>query len=199
MSGTYPQLQINSRRQWRGWLTEHGATEPGVWGVTWKKTSGEPHVPYDDIVDEAVAAGWIDSRPHSIDDQRSALLVTPRKRHSRWSGKNKQRVEHLTNAGLMQPAGLAAVADAEASGAWNSLDEVETLTEPGDLAAALDSVTAARGNWDAFPRSTRRAILEWISAAKTVTTRQSRIEKTVSDAAVNVRANQWRQAKTAQR
>lgn len=195
MSDAYPQLHSTSRSQWRDWLARHGASSPGVWVVTWKKPTGQPHVPYADIVDEAIAAGWVDSRPRSVDTERSALLVTPRKPTSRWSAKNKQRIERLTGEGLMQPAGLAAVAAAKASGTWTSLDEVETLTEPDDLAAALDAVPVARGYWNAFPRSTRRAILEWISAAKTPQTRPTRIARTVSDVAVNVRANQWRQPK----
>lgn len=195
MSAAYPQLQITSRRQWRAWLAQHGEHSPGVWAVTWKKPTGKPHVPYDDLVDEAIAAGWVDSRPRSIDTDRSALLITPRKPSSRWSAKNKQRVQKLTEAGLMQPAGLAVVAAAKTSGTWNALNEVETLTEPDDLSAALDADPTARNYWNAFPRSTRRAILEWISAAKTANTRHARIERTVTDAAANIRANQWRQPK----
>ena len=199
MSDSYPQLHITSRQQWRTWLSEHGADSPGVWVVTWKKPTGKPHVPYDDLVDEAIAAGWVDSRPRSIDEQRSALLITPRKPSSRWSAKNKQRVERLLAAGLMQPAGLAAVAAGKAAGTWDALNQVETLAEPDDLAAALDSTPVARGYWDAFPRSTRRAILEWISSAKTDATRRARIDRAVSDAAQNIRANQWRQPKGASR
>lgn len=172
MSDGYPLLPIASG-EWREWLAEDGATEPGVWVVTWKKASGKAHVPYDDIVDEAVAAGWIDSRPRTIDAERSALLVTPRKPRSRRSAKNKQRVERLGAQGLMQPAGAGAVADAKASGIWDGVNDVETLTEPDDLAAALDQAPAARANWDAFPRSTRRAILDWITGAKTPPTRRS--------------------------
>lgn len=112
-----------------------------------------------------------------------------------WSRLNKERVERLTAAGLMQPAGLAAVAAAQANGRWTALDETVTLAEPADLAVALDTEPAARRHWDAFLRSARRAILEWIGNARTAGTRQARIERTVSDAARNVRANQWRQPK----
>ena len=91
----------------------------------------------------------------------------------------------------MQPAGLAAVAAARANGRWDALDQTETLAEP----AALDANPDARRHWDAFPRSARRAILEWIVNARTGATRQARIERTVSDAARNFRANQWRQPK----
>ncbi len=60
-------------------------------------------------------------------------------------------------------------------------------------AAGLAAVPAARGHWDAFPRSARRAMLEWVGNARTAATRQARIERTVSDAARGIRANQWRQ------
>ena len=83
----------------------------------------------------------------------------------------------------MHPAGLAAVVAAKANGAWTALDEAETLTEPADLAAALDATPGARRYWNAFPRSARRAILEWITNAKTSTTRQARIQRTAADAA----------------
>ena len=79
--------------------------------------------------------------------------------------------------------------------ARNALDHVEILAEPPDLAAALDAAPGARHYWDAFPRSTRRAILEWITNARTGPTRQARIQRTADDAARNIRANQWRQPK----
>ncbi len=54
------------------------------------------------------------------------------------------------------------------------------------------TVAAAGHHWDAFPRSARRAILEWIGNARANSTRNARIERTVSDAARGIRANQWR-------
>ncbi len=63
---------------------------------------------------------------------------------SNWSRLNKRRVARLTEAGLMRPSGMAAIEAAKASGRWSALDDVEDLTEPADLAAALDAVTAAR-------------------------------------------------------
>lgn len=195
MSDSYARVQVETRAQWRDWLARNHATSPGIWLVTWKKSSGRPQPAYDDIVEEALAFGWVDSQPKTIDDQLSARLLTPRKPGSNWSRLNKERVERLTAAGLMQPAGLAAVAAAKANGRWTALDETETLAEPAGLAAALDADPAARREWDAFPRSARRAILEWIGNARTDATRQARIDRTVSDAARGIRANQWRQPK----
>mgnify|MGYP006154658151 CR=1 FL=1 len=50
----------------------------------------------------------------------------------------------------------------------------------------------ARANFDAFPRSARRGILEWITQAKKPETRAKRVEETARLAQENVRANQWR-------
>ena len=99
----------------------------------------------------------------------------------------------------MRTAGLAAVAAARADGSWWALDAVEDLLEPPDLAAALDASADARASWDGFPRSTRRAILEWIGTAKTDATRGKRVRQTVDEAEVARRANQWRQPSAATR
>ena len=188
----YTQLTVESRAELRAWLTAHHSTSAGIWLVTFKKGHG-PYLSYDDIVEEALCVGWIDSQPRSLDQHRSQRLLTPRRTGSNWSRLNKARVARLTAAGLMQPAGLAAVHAAEADGTWTALDQVEDLTEPDDLRTALDRDPAARAAWNGFPRSAKRAILEWIQTAKTAATRDQRVRQTVAEAAVGRRANQWRQ------
>jgi len=193
---SYPEVTFRSRTEWRAWLTEHHGSARGVWAATYKAGKG-PRLPADELAEEALAFGWIDSRPRTVDAARSAVLVTPRKPTSGWSRVNKERIERLTVAGLMAPAGLAAVERAKANGTWAALDAVEELAEPDDLRAALDASADARRYWDAFPRSTKRAILEWIGAAKAAETRGKRVEETARLAGQNVRANQWRQPKSA--
>lgn len=191
----YPQVQVETRQEWRDWLVEHHSSSQGVWLVTWKKASGRPRPSYDDIVEEALCAGWVDSLPRALDQDRTQLLLTPRKPGSNWSRPNKARVERMVAAGLMLPAGQAVVDTARADGSWNALDSVEDLIEPVALRRALDANPDARINWDAFPRSVRRGILEWIGNARTETTRDKRIAHTVTEGAQGRRANQWRQPK----
>lgn len=185
-------VTVRSRAEWRRWLHANHTRETSVWVVTYKKGRGR-HVPYGDIVEEALAFGWVDSRPRKLDDDRSQLLVSKRKEGSRWSKANKERIEALTKAGRMTPAGRAVVDRAMQDGTWNALDSVEALEEPDDLRRALDRDAQARRNWDAFPRSTRRGILEWILSAKRAETRANRVRQTVEQATVDRRANQWRQ------
>jgi uncharacterized protein YdeI (YjbR/CyaY-like superfamily) len=190
MSEEYDAVEVTSRDAWRRWLQSHHGSSRGVWVTTYKKAAGERYVPYDDIAEEALAFGWIDSRRRSVDEQRSQLLVTPRKPRSGWSRINKERVERLEAAGLMTEAGRRAIAVAKENGAWSALDDIENLVEPDDLREELDANPEARRHWDAFPRSAKRAILDWIAAAKRDETRRRRVSETARLAAQNVRANE---------
>ncbi len=191
MSDDRLRLEVRSRAEWRAWLAEHHESGSGVWVITYKKGRG-PYVPYDDLVEEALAFGWVDSKGLGVDEDRSGLLMTPRKPRSGWSRPNKLRVEKLTAAGLMAPAGLAAVELAKATGTWTALDDIENLVEPPDLTAALDAHPDARRHWDAFPPSAKKVLLGWIASAKRPATRERRVAETVAKAAVDERANEWK-------
>lgn len=191
MSDAYEQVEVVIAAELRAWLEANWARSPGIWLVTYKKAAGERYLPYEDIVREALCYGWIDGKARRLDELRSQLLLTPRKPTSTWSRPNKLRVAELEASGRMAAPGRAVVEAAKASGTWTGLDDVEDLIEPPELAAALDAAPTARKNWDAFPRSARRASLEWISAAKRPATRERRVAETVELASQNRRTQQW--------
>jgi uncharacterized protein YdeI (YjbR/CyaY-like superfamily) len=189
-----PLVHVTGRVAWRRWLEREHASSVGVWAVTVRKDALAPDEEYVSAVDlneECLCFGWIDSKPARIDDRHTALLCTPRKPGSGWSRVNKDRLERLIAEGRVAPAGLAAIERAKLDGSWNKLDHVDLLAVPGDLAQALDRLPPARSNFEAFPRSARRAILEWIGAAKTPATHAKRIEETARLAQEDIRANQW--------
>jgi len=185
-------IHLTTRAEWRDWLAQHHTRTEGVWLVSFKKSSGKPRVAYDQAVEEALCFGWIDSTQRTIDDERAMLWFAPRKPGTGWSKLNKERIERLLAAGLMAPAGLAKIEAAQQDGSWNALDAVEALEVPPDLAAALGSYPSAQAHFEAFPRSVKRSILEWIAAAKTPATRAKRVEETARLAEDNIRADQWR-------
>jgi uncharacterized protein YdeI (YjbR/CyaY-like superfamily) len=187
-----PHVQAEDRAAWRAWLAANHATSGGAWLVTWRRASGRPVLEYEAAVEEALCFGWVDSKPGKVDAERTKLYFAPRKPRSGWARPNKLRVERLLAAGLMAPAGLAAVELAKANGSWTLLDEVEDLVDPPDLVVALAAHPPAADHWAAFPRSARRGILEWIVQAKRPETRAARILETATRAARNERANQWR-------
>ena len=93
--------------------------------------------------------------------------------------------------GQMHKAGLQKVEDARQDGSWTKLDTVELLELPADLRKAFKSYAGSHENFEAFPRSAKRSILEWLGNAKTDVTRAKRVTETARLAAENVRANQW--------
>ena len=181
-----------SRTAWRAWLESHHTQPEGVWLVSYKKATGKPRFEYEESVEEAICFGWIDSKVNKLDEERSMLWFAPRKPKTGWSKPNKERAERMLAAGLMHAVGLAKVEQVKADGTWNSLDGVEELQVPPDLSNALASYPNAGAHFDAFPRSVKRGILEWILVAKKAETRAKRIDETARLASENVRANQWR-------
>jgi uncharacterized protein YdeI (YjbR/CyaY-like superfamily) len=183
-----PVVQCESRAEWRAWLEANHAAQAAAWLVTWRPSSGRPVLPYEDAVEEALCFGWVDSTGGRVDDERTKLYFARRKPLSGWARSNKQRVEKLTAAGLMAPAGLAAIEVAKANGAWTLLDDVENLVVPDDLRQAFEAKPPAAEHWDAFPRSARRAMLEWLVQARRPETRAARIAQVAASAARNERA-----------
>lgn len=181
-----------SRAEWRDWLAQNHTRKEGIWLIGYKKGTGKPRFEYDEAVEEALCFGWIDSKPNKLDEERSMLWFAPRKAGTGWSKLNKDRVEKLMVQGLIMPPGLAKIEAAQQDGSWNALDAIEALEIPPDLAQALVAHSPAPENFEAFPRSVKRGILEWIASAKKPETRAKRIVETAQLAAQNLRANQWR-------
>ena len=173
---------------WRAWLTASCDTARGVWVASWRKASGQTPVAYEDLVEEAICFGWIDSTVNTLDDARALQLMTPRKPKSGWTRLNRRRMDDMEAQGRMTDAGRRAVEVAKANGWWTLYDAVEDLAEPDDLAAALDASSAARAAWDGFPPSARKQMLWWIITAGRPETRATRIAKIVDEAAAGRRA-----------
>ena len=79
----------------------------------------------------------------------------------------------MVEDGRVAPAGIAAVERARSDGSWSILDPVERLEVPVDLDAALEARPPALHNWEAFPPSTRWALLAWIAVVRRDETRKA--------------------------
>jgi uncharacterized protein YdeI (YjbR/CyaY-like superfamily) len=185
----FERVQVISRAELRAWLEVNHSRSESIWLVTFKKHVADKYVPWDDVVEEALCFGWIDSLPRKLDADRTMLLLSPRRPGSPWSRLNKQRVEKLLAADLIMPPGLAFIEQAKQDGSWTIYNEVEDLIIPDDLATALAENETAAGHFQAFSDSSKKGILWWIKSAKQPATRQKRIAETVRLAHHNVRAN----------
>ena len=187
---TEPLVEPKDRAAWRRWLERHHETSGPISVALLKKGSNAPGVTYEEAVLEALCFGWIDSTAGRIDEDHYKVRMLRRKPTSGWSAVNKQRIERLTAERLMAPAGLSAIEAAKANGTWEQLDSSHALEVPRDLAAAFRRHAGAKRNFDGFPPSARRMILEWIGHAKRPETRARRIEETARLAKDGIRANQ---------
>lgn len=105
-------LSINTRNEFRAWLSENHAKESECWVVVKRgKTQNDDNIFwYVDAVEEALCFGWIDSTNKCIEGVRMQRF-TPRKKNSLWTELNKERVRRLEKLGLMTEAGRAVLPD----------------------------------------------------------------------------------------
>ena len=149
-------LYVTDAGAWRDWLEANHASAAEIWLVYPNKRSGQPRIPYNDAVDEALCFGWIDSIVKSLDAERAAQRFTPRRPKSPLSEMNKARMHRLHAAGKMTPAGLAI--------AQGVLDEAYTV--PADVEVALRQDDEVWRNFEAFPESYKRIRVGWIEGSR---------------------------------
>lgn len=177
-----PRVEPTGRAAWRAWLEANHATSSGAWVVFHTKASGRQVLSYEELVEELLCFGWVDATTRSLGDGRTAQYVAPRKPGSTWAATNKARVERLTAAGLMAPAGAAAVARAKADGSWTVLDAVEALEVPPDLEAAFAAHPMLRDSYDRLGPGGKKQVLWSLVSAKRQATRASRLTRLIERA-----------------
>ena len=186
-------FHAKSRSEWRQWLQNNHTSQKSVWLIIYHKDNKTRSVDYEEAVEEALCFGWIDSKPNKRDDESYFLFFAKRKPGSNWSKVNRERAEKMISEGLMTEVGQAMIDLAKRSGTWTALEEVQDSVIPDDLQRMFNSNRLAFNNFQSFPPSSKRIILEWIFSAKRQETRRKRIEETVSLAEKNIRANHYRQ------
>ena len=184
-----------SRQEWREWLQDNHDKKQSVWLIYYKKKSNIPTVIYSEAVDEALCFGWIDSKSKPIDEHKFMQFFSRRKPNSVWSRVNKEKIERLTNEGLMTEAGYEIIEIAKQNGSWTILDEAEALVIPDDLDKEFQKRKNAKEYFLSLSRSDKRNILQWLVLAKRQETREKRIAEIVELADKNQKPKQFSRQK----
>ena len=175
MPAEIKQLEVRTCQQWRRWLKQNHASSAGVWLVFFKGDSRSKSLSYEDSVREALCFGWIDSLIKRLDDERYARKFTPRKPTSKWSEINRQRWAELKDAGLLEPAGIAAAPTGKKTAARLEIPEL-----PAYVARALKTNPAAWRFFQQLAPTYRRHFVAWIHTAKRPETREKRIRESIA-------------------
>lgn len=180
----FEKVEVENLAQLRDWLAANHDRAEGVWLVTWMKNVPVKFVDRWDVLDELLCFGWTDGLRRKLDENRTMQLISPRRQQA-WAQSYKDRVERLETAGRMAEPGRAAIERAKTHWLWDAYAEVDALTVPDDLRAALRAQPPAEANFDASAPSYRRNVLRWLAAAKKPDTRAKRIAEIASHAASN--------------
>lgn len=172
---------FKSRSEFRNWLESAAQKNGELWIGFYKKSSGRPSITYSESVDEALCFGWIDGLRKSVDADAYAVRFTPRKPGSQWSAINLQRVQKLTAAGAMRPAGLKAFDGATSQSRKYSYEQRHHARFDKQAERQFHSHPKA---WDFFqvqPPWYRRTATFWVVSAKKEETRQKRLGTLIRD------------------
>ena len=165
---------------WETWLEEEHDQADGVWLKIAKKSSGIESVTHAEALEVALCFGWIDGQRKSFDADWFLQRFTPRRRGSKWSRINREKVEALIAAGRVRPAGLREYEAAKADGRLdNAYEPQSTISVPPDLQKAFDENPEAARFFETLDSQNRYAVLYRIHDAKRPETRARRIAQYV--------------------
>lgn len=148
----------HTRADWRGWLVENHQSKSEIWLRLFRKSSGQPSLAYDDLVEECLCFGWIDGLVKKYDEESRVQRITPRRKKTFLSELNRQRIWKLQHLGLMTPAGLAPIRDQIGS-------PDDPFIVPDWIADPLRADPQVWATFEQFPFFYRRLKVGWIAEA----------------------------------
>ena len=96
-------METDDRTVLRRWLMDNHQKECELWVATYR--GRQP-------IEEALCFGWIDSTCKRLPDGRLAQRLSPRRKNSHWTERNRERCRKLEQRGLMTEAGRMALIQA---------------------------------------------------------------------------------------
>jgi uncharacterized protein YdeI (YjbR/CyaY-like superfamily) len=149
-------LYVTNREDWREWLAVNYKTAVEIWLVYPRKHTGEPRIPYNDAVEEALCFGWIDSITKTIDEDHYSQRFSPRKTRSTYSQTNRERLRRLIEQGKVIPEVLTTLG--------NVIEE--SFVFPPDIKAALQANEQAWKNFQRYSGAYQRIRIAYVETAR---------------------------------
>ncbi|MGH7713032.1 MAG: YdeI/OmpD-associated family protein [Gemmatimonadaceae bacterium] len=168
--------------EFRRWLEKNHASKKELLVGFHKVGTGKPSLTWSESVDVALCYGWIDGIRRTIDAERYTIRFTARNPRSSWSAINLKKVEDLTIAGLMRPAGLAAFEARDATKPGYSIKS-RSNTLPPEYERPFRANEKAWKYFASQTPSRQRTAFFWVASAKQEETRLRRLETLIADCA----------------
>jgi uncharacterized protein YdeI (YjbR/CyaY-like superfamily) len=149
-------LYVSNRKDWHEWLESNFNKAREIWLIYPDKDSGKPRIRYNDVVEEALSFGWIDSIVKRYDEHSSAQRFSPRKPDSTYSQPNKERLKRLAKEGRLHASIKESV---------EKVLETEFVF-PTDILKTIKSNQKAWENYQNFSPAYRRIRIAYINGAR---------------------------------
>ncbi len=161
-------LYVSNRKEWRAWLAKNHRSAMEIWLVYYKKHSGKPRIPYNDAVEEALCYGWIDSILKPNNEECYVQRFSPRRKNSKLSEMNKERVRRLIKAKKITLFGWKSIQHHMEKNPNNSTGSRSLIkfALPQDILEILKADPTVWKHFVKFPMSYKRIRIGWIDAAR---------------------------------
>ncbi|HZM81622.1 MAG TPA: YdeI/OmpD-associated family protein [Candidatus Limnocylindrales bacterium] len=173
-----PIILFETAAEFEAWLEDNHTDEAGVWLKIARAGSDHRTLTIGEALDLALCFGWIDGQRRSLDKDFYLQSYTPRRKRSRWSRINRDKVAELTTAGRMRPSGLAEVERAKVDGRWEAAYEPQrSAAVPKEMKKALDADPEAAAFFAGLNKVNRFAFIFRFQQAKREQTKANLIQR----------------------
>lgn len=174
-------IRAKTRQDLRDWLEENSGTEKFCWVVVSAKE--QPGViQYLDMVEEALCFGWIDSTKKKLSETETVQRLSPRKKGSKFTELNKERVRRLDKLGLMKEEGRSVLPDMR----------TEAFTIDEEIAVRLKEDAEVYHNFLNFPELYQRIRIDTIQSNRhDPDLYHKRLDKFIDNTKENKMYGQW--------
>ena len=178
-------LYFRNKEEFRNWLEENHDTNPGIWVIFYKKHINIDCIKYNELLEEVLCFGWIDSLIKKIDDDKYARKITPRTNTQKWSELNKKKVIELIKEGKMTQVGLHKIDNYLKTGKvdWpvnkSGKKELKENDIPDFIIEELAKNEPALINFNKLATTYKRHYILWITNARKEETILSRLKESI--------------------
>ena len=165
--------------QLRAWFEANHDTATELWLGYHRKRTGRSSVTWQEVVDQELCFGWIDSVRYSLGDDRSAQRITPRRKGSVWSAVNIERFQELDRLGLVHPTGRAAFEKRDEARSRIYAYENRSRAFDGTREAAFRKNKTAWKFFESQAPWYRRTATYWVMSAKREETQDKRLAQLI--------------------
>lgn len=178
-------MYFRNKEEFRNWLKNNHDTSPGIWMIFYKKHINIDCIKYNEVLEEVLCFGWIDSLIKKIDDDKYARKITPRTDTQKWSELNKKKVIELIKEGKMTQAGLNKIDNYLKTGKvdWvinkSESRELKEIDIPDFIIEELAKNEPALINFNKLAPTYKRLYILWITNARKEETIQNRLKESI--------------------